>query len=173
RLHLLPTAVNVGLEEPDLGPEEIIAEAEERQDAANAGRRAKLTRVPTQTGGQEEPEEVDAEAAPSALGPDAGAEVAKPRNPLQPAAPAPETAAEAVPAGATPSRPAVESNTIRTALDGIRGLLAEVRAGKEIARYDRGSLRLALRELSTYLDDSAVDGGADHDVAITEGSEAA
>ncbi|MHC3392868.1 hypothetical protein ACLQ2E_25885 [Streptomyces lavendulocolor] len=170
RLHLLPTAVNVGLEDPDLGPEEIIAEAEERQDTANAGRRAKLTRVPTQTEGQEEPEDGEDVGDPSALGPNTVPEVTQPGDPLQPAAPA--AAADAMPADAPPRRPAVESNTIRTALDGIRGLLAEVRAGKEIARYDRGSLLLALRELSTHLDDTPVDGATDHD-AISEGSKAA
>lgn len=172
RLHLLPTAVNVGLEEPELGPEEIITEAEERQDAANAGRRAKLTRVLTQSEDQEETEEGDDAAAPSALGMDEVAEVSDLGSPLKPAEPSAEAATEAMPADAAPSRPAVESNTIRTALDGIRGLLAEVRAGKEIARYDRGSLRLALRELHDHLDDASVDGATDHD-AITEGSEAA
>lgn len=171
RLHLLPTAVNVGLEEPELGPEEIITEAEERQDAANAGRRAKLTRVPTHAEDQEETDEGDDAAVPSALGADEVAEIAELGHPMQPTAPA-EAAAEAMPADTAPSRPAVESNTIRTALDGIRGLLAEVRAGKEIARYDRGSLRLALRELNDHLEGATADGATDHD-ATTEGSEAA
>ncbi|MBN0048841.1 ParB N-terminal domain-containing protein [Streptomyces actuosus] len=171
RLHLLPTAVNVGLEEPELGPEEIITEAEERQDAANADRRAKLTRVPTRAEDQEETDEGDDAAVPSALGADEGAEIAELGHPMQPTAPA-EAAAEAMPADTAPSRPAVESNTIRTALDGIRGLLAEVRAGKEIARYDRGSLRLALRELHDHLEGATGDGATDHD-ATTEGSEAA
>ncbi|MFF7450004.1 MULTISPECIES: ParB N-terminal domain-containing protein [unclassified Streptomyces] len=171
RLHLLPTAVNVGLEEPELGPEEIITEAEERQDAANADRRAKLTRVPTRAEDQEETDEGDDAAVPSALGADEGAEIAELGHPMQPTARA-EAAAEAMPADTAPSRPAVESNTIRTALDGIRGLLAEVRAGKEIARYDRGSLRLALRELHDHLEGATADGATDHD-ATTEGSEAA
>ncbi|WP_435059814.1 ParB N-terminal domain-containing protein [Streptomyces sp. bgisy060] len=171
RLHLLPTAVNVGLEEPELGPEEIITEAEERQDAANAGRRAKLTRVPTQTEDQKEAEEGD-DTPPSALAADAVAEgAAQLDHPMKPTATPGEAAPDPAPADPAPSRPAVESNTIRAALDGVRGLLAEVRAGKEIARYDRGSLRLALRELGAHLDD-AVDGATDHD-ALTEGSEAA
>ncbi|MEU5137045.1 ParB N-terminal domain-containing protein [Streptomyces californicus] len=165
RLHLLPTAVNVGLEEPEFGPEKIIAEAEERQDSANADRRAKLTRVPTRAEGQEETEEGDDAASP--LDVDEAAAIAEPDRPLQPAAPAPEAAPDAMLADAAPCRPAVEPDTIRTALDGIRGLLAEVRAGKEIARYDRGSLRLALRELHAHLNDASADG------AITEGSEAA
>lgn len=172
RLQLLPTAVNVGLEEPGLGPEEIITQAEERQDAANAGRRAKLMRVSTQTEGQGEPDGDDGVVAPSAPGSDGVAEVAGTGNVLQPSAPTSGGTAAAMSPGPTTSRSAVESTTIRTALEGIRGLLAEVRAGKEIARYDRGSLRLALRELSTHLEDPTVDGTADHD-AITEGSEAA
>ncbi|MEU3297604.1 ParB N-terminal domain-containing protein [Streptomyces longwoodensis] len=171
RLHLLPTAVNVGLEEPELGPEEIINEAEERQDAANAGRRAKLSRVLTHAEDQEKTDEGDDARVSAAAAADEVAEIADLGCPIQPAAPA-EAAAEAVPADAAPSRPAVESNTIRAALDGIRGLLAEVRAGKEIARYDRGSLRLALRELHDHLEGAPADNATDHD-ATTEGSEAA
>jgi ParB family chromosome partitioning protein len=44
---------------------------------------------------------------------------------------------------------------VRNALDGLRGLLAEVRAGRRVGRYDRGSLRLALRELEHHLADEA------------------
>ncbi|TKS96402.1 hypothetical protein E4U91_37780 [Streptomyces lasalocidi] len=171
RLHLLPTAVNVGLEEPELEPDEIITEAEERQEAANAGRRAKLSRVLTHAEDQEETDEGDDAGVSAAAAADEVAEIAEPGCPVQPAAPA-EAAAEAVPADVAPSRPAVESNTIRAALDGIRGLLAEVRAGKEIARYDRGSLRLALRELHDHLEGATADGATDHN-ATTEGSEAA
>ncbi|MFJ4152850.1 ParB N-terminal domain-containing protein [Streptomyces galbus] len=171
RLHLLPTAVNVGLEEPELGPEEIITEAEERQEAANAGRRAKLSRVLTHAEDQEETDEGDEAGVPAAAAADAVAEIAELGRPMQPAAPA-EAAAEAMPADTAPNRPAVEPDTIRAALDGIRGLLAEVRAGREIARYDRGSLRLALRELHDHLEGATVDGATDHD-ATTEGSEAA
>ncbi|WP_331731731.1 ParB N-terminal domain-containing protein [Streptomyces sp. NBC_00073] len=173
RLHLLPTAVNVGLEEPELAPEEIIAEAEERQDAANAGRRAKLIRVPNTTEAQEESEDDGDDADPSALGQDEPADVSEPGRPSQKApATAADAAAEPVPVDAPSNRPAVEANTIRTALDGVRGLLVEVRAGKEISRYDRGSLRLALRELSAHLDDAPAGGLADHDTT-NEGIEAA
>ncbi|MGY4967113.1 hypothetical protein [Streptomyces sp. 900105245] len=172
RLHLLPTAVNVGLEEPELGPEEIIAEAEERQEVANAGRRAKLTRVPTEADDQEETDEVDDAAPPSAPGEGEPAGAEELGSPVPPVAVPAESAAAAMPADAVPSRPAVETNTVRAALDGLRGLLAEVRAGKEIARYDRGSLRLALRELHDHLEGASTDGATDHD-AITEGSEAA
>ncbi|MGQ4406369.1 ParB N-terminal domain-containing protein [Streptomyces hayashii] len=170
RLHLLPTAVNVGLEEPQLDPEEIITEAEERQDAANAGRRAKLTRVLSSPEAQEESED---DAAPSASGQEEPPEVSVAEATAQLApAPAVEAGTAALSADDAPSRPAVETDTIRTALDGIRGLLVEVRAGKEIARYDRGSLRLALRELSTHLDDAPASDQTDHD-AMNEGSEAA
>ncbi|MFI6689289.1 ParB N-terminal domain-containing protein [Streptomyces sp. NPDC050485] len=173
RLHLLPTAVNVGLEEPALEPEEIIAEAEERQDAANAGRRAKLTRVPNTAEDNAEFEDTDDEARPSAYGREETADITELDRPSQ-NTPAPEAdaATEVATASAAPSQPAVETNTIRTALDGIRGLLVEVRAGKEISRYDRGSLRLALRELSTHLDDAPAGAQTAHD-ALNEGSEAA
>ncbi|MER6199868.1 ParB N-terminal domain-containing protein [Streptomyces sp. NPDC001586] len=172
RLHLLPTAVNVGLEEPELDPEEIITEAEERQDAANAGRRAKLTRVLSSPEAQES-EDGEDDAAPSAIGQEGPAEVSEAEGTAQLApASAAEAGTAALSADAAPSRPAVESDTIRTALDGIRSLLVEVRAGKEIARYDRGSLRLALRELSTHLDDAPAGDQTDHD-AMNEGSEAA
>jgi hypothetical protein len=172
RLHLLPTAVNVGLEEPELDPEEVITEAEERQDAANAGRRAKLTRVLSSPEAQKESEDGEDDAAPSAIGQEGPAEVSVAEGTAQLApASAAEAGTAALSADDAPSRPAVETDTIRTALDGIRGLLVEVRAGKEIARYDRGSLRLALRELSTHLDDAPA-GETDHD-AMNEGSEAA
>ena len=47
------------------------------------------------------------------------------------------------------------AQALRSALDGLRGLLAEVRAGRQVGRYDRGSLRLALRELEQHLADEA------------------
>ncbi|WP_327740603.1 ParB N-terminal domain-containing protein (plasmid) [Streptomyces nojiriensis] len=173
RLHLLPTAVNVGLEEPELEPEEIIAEAEERQDAANAGRRAKLTRILNTTEAEEESDDAGDAADPSALGQDEPADVSEPGRRSQKApATAPDAAAETVPVDAPSNRPAVEADTIRGALDGVRGLLVEVRAGKEISRYDRGSLRLALRELSAHLDDAPAGSQTDHDT-MNEGSEAA
>jgi hypothetical protein len=165
RLHLLPTAVNVGLEEPGLRPEEIIAEAEERQDAANADRRAKLTRVPTQM--EDETDDENDGFAPSGSDPveDTGPSVSGDAT-LPPQA----AGAQSQPPG--PPRPAVETDVIRTALDGVRSLLVEVRAGKEISRYDRGSLRIALRELSAHLEDEAVPApsgrGTEH-----EGTEAA
>ncbi|MFD7900511.1 ParB N-terminal domain-containing protein [Streptomyces sp. NPDC059743] len=161
RLHLLPTAVNVGLEEPGLGPEEIIAEAEERQDAANADRRAKLTRVPTQA----EVELDDNDGFAAGADPVEGTDPSAPDDSALP----PETA-ESEPPG--PPRPAVQTDVIRNALDGVRSLLVEVRAGKEISRYDRGSLRIALRELGAHLEDEAApapSGRGTHD----EGTEAA
>ncbi|MFJ5850499.1 ParB N-terminal domain-containing protein [Streptomyces sp. NPDC092903] len=152
RLHLLPTAVGVALEEEELGPDEIIAEAEERQDAANAGRRAKLTRVPGTSDAQDD--EADPHGAGSG---EYGAE--RPDATPLPAqgsdAPEEEETAPEPPFTPAPPRPAVETDVIRTALDGVRSLLVEIRAGKEISRYDRGSLRLALRELSTRIEEEA------------------
>ncbi|MEU9744838.1 ParB N-terminal domain-containing protein [Streptomyces niveus] len=160
RLHLLPTAVNVGLEEPGLAPEEIIAEAEERQDAANADRRAKLTRVPTQS--EDELDDNDGFAAGSDP-------VGDTDPPASGDATLPSHTAESEPPGSP--RPAVEPDVVRAALDAVRSLLVEVRAGKEISRYDRGSLRLALRELGAHLEDEAAPAsghGTEH-----EGTEAA
>ncbi|MFD8732327.1 ParB N-terminal domain-containing protein [Streptomyces sp. NPDC059611] len=170
RIHLLPTAVSVGLEEPELGPEEIITEAEGRQDAANADRRAKLLRVPAR---REDEEDSGAgnDVDPLGSGADDLAEITGADDPSLPAAAKLESAPEAMPADAAPNPPAVEPHTIRTALDGLRGLLVEVRAGREIARYDRGSLRLALRELHAHLNDASVDSATDH--SLSEGSEAA
>lgn len=152
RLHLLPTAVSVALEEEDLGPDEIIAEAEERQDAANAGRRAKLTRVPDTSDAQAD--EADPHGAGSgeygAEGPDAAPLPAQGSDAQE------QEETEREPSSTpAPPRPAVETDVIRTALDGVRSLLVEIRAGKEISRYDRGSLRLALRELSTHIEEEA------------------
>ncbi|MFF4534028.1 ParB N-terminal domain-containing protein [Streptomyces sp. NPDC001407] len=153
RLHLLPTAVNVGLEKPGLNTDEIITEAEDRQDAANAGRRAKLSRVAGPDEPQETPDEDDGDGAP----PGPAADELE-GGPAPSAAPLTTTAPEAEPRpdpapAPEPQRPAVAPDIVRTALDGVRSLLAEVRAGREIARYDRGSLRLALGELSTHLEE--------------------
>ncbi|MEU5959315.1 ParB N-terminal domain-containing protein [Streptomyces sp. NPDC047525] len=173
RLHLLPTAVNVGLEEPELGPDEIIAEAEERQDVANAGRRAKLSRV-LATGETPGPPEAD-EDSTTPLAPEQEnlAEGAVTEGPPPSRGPMAEQQPEAAFEEAQP-KPAVETDVVRAALDGVRSLLLEVRAGKEIARYDRGSLRLALRELGTHLDDSHGSAQPDHTTDTThEGTEAA
>lgn len=172
RLHLLPTAVNVGLEEPELGPDEIIAEAEERQDAANADRRAKLTRVPDTAQVQGEPEDDKGDDASLGAGP---GEDTDPSAPGAATLPPQSPGAEPQPVAATapaPPRPAVETDVIRTALDGVRSLLVEVRAGKEISHYDRGSLRIVLRELSTHLEDESAP--AQSSLGTThEGTEAA
>ncbi|WP_424892372.1 ParB N-terminal domain-containing protein [Streptomyces sp. XH2] len=172
RLHLLPTAVNVGLEEPGLGPEEIIAEAEERQDAANAGRRAKLTRVPasneTQDAADDEEERDAAPGPPTDEHDDGPAPSATPPTTTTQTT---TTQPDAAPAPAT-RRPDVAADVVRAALDGVRSLLVEIRAGKQISRYDRGSLRLALRELSTHLDEDADPAHAGHGTTH-EGTEAA
>ncbi|MFE3559853.1 ParB N-terminal domain-containing protein [Streptomyces sp. NPDC059193] len=164
RLHLLPTAVNVGLEEPGLGADEIIAEAEERQDSANADRRAKLMRLAGTGDADEDPEQG---SDPSEPGPLERGEA--PGLPAVPPAPAPGS--DRNPAAApspTLQRPDVPSDVIKSALEAVRSLLVEVRAGKEVTRYDRGSLRLALRELSTHLEIEGAQPGAAH-----EGIEAA
>ncbi|MCX4792572.1 ParB N-terminal domain-containing protein [Streptomyces sp. NBC_01221] len=155
RLHLLPTAVSVALEEEELGPDAIIAEAEERQDAANAGRRAKLTRVPDTTNDQETAEADEGD--PLGVGPGKDGAEGPETVPLPAQGPGAlgEEAGPEPSSAPAPPRPAVETDVIRTALDGVRSLLVEIRAGKEIARYDRGSLRLALRELSTHLEEEA------------------
>ncbi|MFI5986796.1 hypothetical protein ACIBEA_38785 [Streptomyces sp. NPDC051555] len=164
RLHLLPTAVNVGLEEPGLGPDEIIAEAEERQDTANADRRAKLMRVASTTDA-DKAEDPETELDPSEPNPREDGEAPDPSAvPLAPVAGSESNTA----AAPSVQQPDVATDVIKAALDGVRSLLVEVRAGKEISRYDRGSLRLALRELSTHLEDEAAHPGATH-----EGSEAA
>ncbi|TGA97444.1 ParB N-terminal domain-containing protein [Streptomyces sp. MZ04] len=172
RLHLLPTAVNVGLEEPALGPGEIITEAEERQDAANAGRRAKLSRV-LDTGEAQDTPEGDEEALPPlGSGQDAPEDSSGPATAPRPSPdPMSEQQPEAAPELAQP-KPVVATDVVRAALDGVRSLLVEVRAGKEISRYDRGSLRLVLRELSAHLEEGHAPAHPEHDTAH-EGTEAA
>lgn len=173
RLHLLPTAVNVGLEEEDLGPDDIIAAAEGRQEAANASRRAKLARV-LGTVGVEGAAEDDEEADPLGAGHEdndtagPGAGLLLPRDRV----PEGEEVGPGAASAPAPPEPAVETDVIRTALDGVRRLLVEVRAGKEIPRYDRGSLRLALRELGTHLEEDAASTQSDRGTTPGE-SEAA
>ncbi|WP_328372955.1 ParB/RepB/Spo0J family partition protein (plasmid) [Streptomyces sp. NBC_00445] len=147
RLHLLPTAVNVGLDEPGLDPNGIIAEAEARQETANAGRRAKLTRVPAT---EDDHQRAEGEAASaSAEEGDSSCAGGNPQS-LPPEDHGSLTASGPV----EPTSPVdVAADVMRNALDAVRSLLAEVRAGKQISRYDRGSLRLALRELGTHLDE--------------------
>lgn len=173
RLHLLPTAVNVGLEESELGPDEIVAEAEDRQETANAGRRAKLTRVPDTSETHELPPGEDEEPLPplGSVQEEPADTAASAVAPLPPPGPSADEQPATAPEPAKP-KPVVETDIVRTALDGVRDLLVEVRAGKEIARYDRGSLRLVLQELGAHLEDGAVPAQPDPDTTH-EGTEAA
>jgi ParB family chromosome partitioning protein len=174
RLHLLPTAVNVGLEEPELRADEIISEAEQRQEAANAGRRAKLSRVAGGAGTHGAPEG-DEEGG----GVEHGSDVADPAGAMvseiapRPSPPGAEQLLDDADPEPAEALAAVESAVVRTALDGIRNLLVEVRAGKEISRYDRGSLQLTLRELATHLNDGAAAEEPDDATTSHEGIEAA
>ncbi|MFI6112681.1 ParB N-terminal domain-containing protein [Kitasatospora sp. NPDC051164] len=149
RLHLLPSAVDIGLTAPELEPDEVIEAAEERLERANDGRRRALTRVPeplspadTETDGADDTHEQIQDAGPDGEV-ERAAVAAVPTPPAQDTPPAP------------PPAPAADSHVVRSALDGLRGLLAEVRAGREVPRFDRGSLRLALRELEQHLADAA------------------
>ncbi|MDH6522462.1 ParB N-terminal domain-containing protein [Streptomyces sp. SAI-090] len=149
RLHLLPTAVNVGLTSPELEPEQIIETAEDRQEKANASRRASLTRVPDPVPEQEAGRETE---APSSHGvsetssgtPTVSSALGEPRTLVQPAE-------SDVPGEPEPPAPQADAAVVRGALDGLRALLAELRTGRQVGRYDLGSLRLATRELTQYL----------------------
>ena len=146
RLHLLPSAVDIGLAQPDLDDiDSIVDAADERHDAANAGRRAKLTRVPSadDTDGDTPEPQLEARAEAHAAVLPATASEEHPASAVPPeegAAPAPEE-----------TRPVVDPLVVRTALDSLRALLADLRTGHDLGRYDQGSLRLALRELEPFL----------------------
>jgi ParB family chromosome partitioning protein len=56
-----------------------------------------------------------------------------------------------VPGEPEPPAPQADAAVVRGALDGLRALLAELRTGRQVGRYDLGSLRLATRELTQYL----------------------
>jgi hypothetical protein len=154
RLHLLPSAVDIGLASPELDSEQIIQAAEDRQDQANAARRAKLSRVPDPLPA------CDGERAEEGDDPDdkavqAAAAAALTEQRLMVSAPAdkPDQVEQpaALPAAPEPAAPDADPQVVRTALDGLRSLLAELRSGRRIARYDLGSLRLTLRELEDFL----------------------
>ena len=147
RLHLLPSAVDISLATPDLEPEDVIDAAEARLERANASRRAKLTRVPEPDDAAAQPES-DEDGDPAHLKDD-GVTGTDGR---QPAASVPAPGADPPPF--VPVAPA-DAQLVRGALDGLRSLLAEVRSGRQVSRYDRGSLRLALRELEQHLADEA------------------
>ncbi|MCM2430897.1 ParB N-terminal domain-containing protein [Streptomyces sp. RKAG337] len=147
RLHLLPSAVDIGLATPELDSEEVIDAAEERLERANANRRAKLSRVPEP--GQTSEEAADEELTDETVldsspgdGPPAGQQTA--------AASAPGDGRDQTPTQ-PPAAPEIDAQLVRTALDGLRALLAELRAGRQVGRYDRGSLGLALGELEQRL----------------------
>ncbi|MGA5442512.1 ParB N-terminal domain-containing protein [Streptomyces griseoincarnatus] len=145
RLHLLPTAVNVGLSSPQLDPEQIIEAAADRQEQANASRRAKLTRVPDPAP-EEETEAPSPHGEPEAdSGAPAGPSELAERRPLV------QPADADGPSEPVPSAPQADAAVVRAALDGLRTLLAELRSGRKVGRYDLGSLRLATRELTQYL----------------------
>ncbi|MFE4516714.1 hypothetical protein ACFRMQ_21260 [Kitasatospora sp. NPDC056783] len=155
RLHLLPTAVKVGLEQDQLDTEEILEIAQDRQDAANARRRATLTRVPDLPG--DDTADNPAPSVPGASRPEAAPEhdgVEQSSSPmgLGGGPPEPDAPADVEPATAdrAPDR-LVGVTTVRHALDGLRELLAELRTGSTLGRYDEGSLRLAFREIEPYL----------------------
>ncbi|MFF2378417.1 ParB N-terminal domain-containing protein [Streptomyces xiamenensis] len=149
RLHLLPSAVDISLRAPDLEPDEIIDAAEERLERANANRRAKLTRVPSpdSTASPEAAVGVGGHAMPMSSSDDTSRV-----DDRRPVAAVPEPEEKGAP---PPTAIQADAQLVRNALDGLRGLLAEVRAGREVGRYDRGSLRLALRELQDHLADEA------------------
>lgn len=151
RLHLLPSAVDIGLTAPELEPDEVIDAAEERLERANSNRRAKLTRVPSPepTTVGEPANDLDGHAAPSPSGDEAP--TTDDHRPVT-AVPEPKPSEQETPP--PPIAPA-DAQLVRNALDGLRGLLAEVRAGRQVGRYDRGSLRLALRELEEHVADEA------------------
>ncbi|NUU20924.1 MAG: ParB N-terminal domain-containing protein [Streptomycetaceae bacterium] len=158
RLHLLPSAVDVGLSAPDLSAAEVIDAAESRAEQANSNRRTALTRVP----------DVPASDVPASDDTGNGGPGTYPgadppgRGELETAAPtgtrdSASAAAPDAPRPGTPPAPArtpVDAHVVRTALEGLRDLLAELRAGRSIPRYDHGSLRLIVRELEPHLADA-------------------
>lgn len=145
RLHLLPTAVNVGLASPELEPEQIIETAEDRQEHANASRRAALMRVPDPVAQQETEASSSHGMSESTSGtPTVPSALGEPRTLVQPAQPD-------VPGGPESPAPQADAAVVRVALDGLRALLVELRTGRQVGRYDLGSLRLATRELTQYL----------------------
>ncbi|MGW4894581.1 hypothetical protein ACWEQL_20245 [Kitasatospora sp. NPDC004240] len=153
RLHLLPSAVDIGLTSPELAPEQVIDAAEGRQDQANAARRAKLSRVPDpvaepdddEAGGPEEHQAPWPSAAPVIASDN------QPPGVSSSAADEEEGLEEPARPAEAPATPVADPQVVRTALDGLRGLLAELRSGRRIGRYDLGSLRLTLRELEGTL----------------------
>lgn len=167
RLHLLPGAVAIGLAEPGLGPDEIVAGAEQRRDAANAARSAKLSRVPPPPAEGSADEDLPAPATGQAADGDNPAPDPAPTAVTAVGGPADRDDAERVPAtppapGSAASAPGAEApaadpDTVRAAVEGLRGLLAELRAGRTVPRYDRGSLLLAFREVTRHLESSPGD----------------
>ncbi|MEV8099111.1 ParB/RepB/Spo0J family partition protein [Kitasatospora sp. NPDC085879] len=151
RLHLLPSAVDISLAEPDLDNVDAIVDAAgARFDNANAGRRAKLSRIPAgeEANGQHGDKAEDLEPADSATTQSSSRAADAPA-----AAPGPDGEPSGVQTSGTPTeqRPLVDQAVVRATLDSLRSLLADLRTGHDLGRYDQGSLRLALRELEPFL----------------------
>lgn len=169
RQDLLARALRESLADAALGPAEAFAVAEEARAAANDARRAWARRheedaAATAVGGgggehgDDPPDDRD-------HGDDHDQEqhLGGPPDPSRgPALPAAATAAGGAPGGkGTASIPeAVHEEVVAEALRALRAVAAEVRAGKALARYDAGSLRLLV--------DEATGGGAGGEPAPKE-----
>jgi ParB family chromosome partitioning protein len=144
RIALLPAAVRVASEDPDLSADEVLEHAQTRREEANEARSHALSRAHTGL-----PEELHQASQPADGDNDSPSPVAAEHDEaVTSATPAPE---------ATPSRPSADGDgepeaDATACLESLRSLLAELRSGRMLGRYTRGSLLLLLDELHPHLD---------------------
>jgi ParB family chromosome partitioning protein len=142
RTDLLPAAVRVASEDPDLSPGEAIEQAQTRREEANEARSQALSR--THTGLPEELVHAK-QLAEDDRSPDDDESSAHGESDD------PTTSADAPPSLATAANePEVDATPC---LESLRSLLADVRAGHVLGRYARGSLRLLLDDLRPHVHD--------------------
>ncbi|MEU0489984.1 ParB N-terminal domain-containing protein [Nocardiopsis sp. NPDC006139] len=141
RTDLLPAAVQAASEDPDLSADEAIEQAQVRREEANEARSQALSRTPAGLAA-----ELAQTEHPAGDGPAVGEDT--------------EHGGTDEPSTSTDTPPAPNPGDSATELDatacleGLRSLLADLRSGRRLGRYARGSLRLLLHDLHPYVHDN-------------------
>lgn len=140
---ILASAVQTAMSDPDLSAEQVIHQAEQEREQANESRAQALSRahagLPAELLQAEQPG--DDQESPPPLSDEATEH--------------PPNESTSTPTEAAPSPPNSDGAEVDATayLESLRLLLADLRSGRVLGRYARGSLRLLLDELHPHLDD--------------------
>lgn len=144
RTNLLPAAVRVASQDLDLSAEEAIEQAQACREEANEARSQTLSRA--HAGLPEELLQAEQSVSESASPSEEEATV---KHEELPVLATPDDASSTPPSEIGDGQPEVDATAC---LSSLRSLLAELRSGRVLGRYARGSLRLLLDELHPHLD---------------------